>query len=51
LGASAFWNSMGLSRPVMGLLYLLHKLREKVLVRVRSEENYNGRTLKILYIL
>jgi len=33
LGASAFWNPLGLSRPVKGLLYLylilLQKLEEK----------------------
>jgi hypothetical protein len=26
LGASTSWNPQGLSRPVMGLLYLLHNL-------------------------
>ena len=41
LGASASWNPQGLSRPVMGLLYLLHMKVVSLTPRIASSLGKN----------
>jgi hypothetical protein len=48
LGASTSWTPQGLSRPVMGLLYLLHGYYD--LTEIRNNNNNNNNNNIHLYM-